>query len=346
MEIYVDIKKKFDDFNLNIKFQDSGTIGLLGSSGSGKSMTLKSIAGILEPDSGIIMINNKIVFDSEKGINLPPQERGIGFVFQNYALFPHMTVEKNIGFSLKKKFSKAEIKKKVIAMAENMEIMPLLNRYPDQLSGGQQQRVSLGRALITDPEILLLDEPFSALDSYLKMNLQEWLEIRIKDFNGPVVFVSHNIDEVSRICDNIIILDKGSVIESGSAQGVLHNPKSIEAAILSGCKNISPISHLDGNKLKAVDWDFTFELDKPIPKEANYIGFHGIDVILNEDSRNSMTCKIAHTWKGVKLVGFDLIPPGGKGRIHMELNKKEFEQLTLSDHIQVQIKAKDIMILK
>ena len=346
MEIYLDIKKQLDEFNLSIKFQDSGTIGLLGSSGCGKSMTLKCIAGIVEPDSGIIIIKDKVVFDSARGINLPPQERGIGFVFQNYALFPHMTVEKNLGFSLKKKFSKNVIEKKVLAMAENMEILELLNRYPNQLSGGQQQRVSLGRALITDPKILLLDEPFSALDSYLKMNLQEWLEIRIKNFHGPVVFVSHNIEEVSRICDNIIVLDKGNVIESGDAKKVLHNPKSIKAAILSGCKNISPISNIDGNRVKAVDWDLTFELDNPIPKDANYIGFRGIDVVLSEDSVNSMNCKIAHTWDGVNLVGLDLIPPGGKGHINMEISRKEFEKLTLSDHIQVQIKAKDIMILK
>ena len=346
MEIYVDIKKKLDEFNLNVKFQDSATIGLLGSSGCGKSMTLKSIAGIVEPDSGIIIINDKVVFDSDKGINLPPQERDVGFVFQNYALFPHMTVEKNIGFSLNKKVSKKEIKDKVKSMAENMEIGQLLNRYPNQLSGGQQQRVALARALITDPEILLLDEPFSALDSYLKMNLQTWLEVLIRKFDGPVVFVSHNIEEVSRICDNIIVLDKGNVIESGDANKVLHNPESIEAAILSGCKNISPISHIHGSKVKAVDWDFTFELDKAIPKEANYIGFHGIDVILNEDSTNSLDCKISHTWDGINLVGLDLIPPSGIGNISMEISRKEFEGLSLSDPIKVQIKAKDIMILK
>ena len=345
MEIYVDINKKLDGFDLNIKFQDIGTIGLLGSSGCGKSMTLKSIAGIVEPDSGIIIINDKVVFDSEKRINLPPQERDVGFVFQNYALFPHMTVEKNIGFALKK-FSKKQIKDKVRAMAENMEIDQLLNRYPNQLSGGQQQRVALARALITDPAILLLDEPFSALDSYLKMNLQEWLEVLIKHFDGPVVFVSHNIGEVSRICDNIIVLDKGNVIESGDAKKVLHNPESIEAAILSGCKNISPISHIDGNKAKAVDWDFTFDCGSPIPKDANYIGFHGIDVILNEDSTNSLDCKITHTWDGVNLVGLDLIPPSGKGNISMEISRKEFEKLCLSDYIHVQIKPKDIMILK
>ena len=346
MEIYVDISKKLDGFDLNIKFQDTGTIGLLGSSGCGKSMTLKSIAGIVQPDSGIIIINDKVVFDSEKGINLPPQERDVGFVLQNYALFPHMTVEKNIGFSLKKKFSKKEVKDKVAFMAENMGIEDLLNRYPNQLSGGQEQRVALARALITDPEILLLDEPFSALDSYLKLNLQEWLEVLITKFDGPVVFVSHNIEEVGRICDNIIVLDKGNVIESGDAKKVLHSPESIEAAILSGCKNISPISHIDGNKAKAVDWDFTFEWYKPIPKDANYIGFHGIDLVLNEDSINSMDCKVAHTWDGVNLVGLDLIPPSGRGNIRMEISRKEFEKLSLSDRVNVQIKPKDIMIIK
>ena len=346
MSVYVDIKKKLNGFNLDIKFRDKGTIGLLGASGSGKSMTLKSIAGIVEPDSGIIIINDRVVFDSEKGINLPPQKRNVGMVFQNYALFPHMTVGQNIGFSLRKSFSKTIINNKVLSIAKNMEIEELLNRYPNQLSGGQQQRVALARVLIRDPEILLLDEPFSALDSYLKMNLQEWLEILIKEFNGPVIFVSHNIQEVSRICNNIIVLDKGNVIESGSSRKVLHSPDSIEATILSGCKNISPLSNINGNTAKAVHWDFTFQWNKPIPKDANYIAFHGINIVLNDSSVNCLDCKISHIWEGVNAVELNLIPVGGKGSISMEISKKEFKDLKLSDYIKIQIKPEDILILK
>lgn len=346
MEIYLDIQKKLNEFDLNIKFQDRGTIGLLGASGCGKSMTLKSIAGIIEPDSGVIKINDKVVFDSEKSINLPPQERGVGFVFQNYALFPHMTVAKNISFSIRKKYSKSILKEKIESIAKDMEIFPLLNRYPNQLSGGQQQRVSLARALIAEPEILLLDEPFSALDSYLKMNLQDWLEILIKNFNGPVVFVSHNISEVSRICDNIIVLDKGKVIEIGDAQKVLHKPETIEAAILSGCENISPISHIEDTKARTIDWGITFDLNKPIPKDAKYFGFHGIDVSLAEDPINSLNCKIQHIRDGVNLVRLDLLPPSGKGSIHMDISRKDFEKLSISNFININIQARDIKILK
>ncbi len=346
MEIYVDIKKQLNEFDLNIKFQDRGSIGLLGASGCGKSMTLKSIAGIVEPDSGKIIINNKVLFDSEKGINLPPQERNVGFVFQNYALFPHMTVEKNIGFSLKKKYSKEEIKEKIKSIAKDMEILPLLNRYPKELSGGQQQRVSLARALITEPSILLLDEPFSALDSFLKTNIQNWLEILIKNFKGPIVFVSHNIDEVSRICDKIIVLDKGKVIEIGKAKKVLHNPETKKAAILSGCENISPISQITKSEVLATDWNIAFKLDHEIKADSNYIGFHGVDVFISNDSKNSFTCKVEKISDGIHFVGLDLLPPSGHEIIHMKLNRKDFEELSISDSINISIQSKDIKILR
>lgn len=346
MEVYVDIKKKLNEFELNVKFQGEGTIGLLGASGCGKSMTLKSIAGIEEPDSGIIIVNNNVLFDSEKGINLPPQERNVGFVFQNYALFPHMTVSQNIGFSMKGRSTKEEIKEKIIDMGEKMEITPILNRYPRELSGGQQQRVALARVLVREPEILLLDEPFSALDSYLKMNLQEWLEVLIKDFQGPVVFVSHNIDEVSRICDNMTILAKGKVIETGYTKKVLHNPESLEAAILSGCNNISSISNTYGNQVIASEWDILINLDKFLPKDAKCIGFHGSDILISKESINSMECKINKIRDGISLVGLDLVPCNGKGQIYMEIPKREFEELTLSNSINIYIPPNKIMILK
>lgn len=343
MEILVDIEKKLNEFDLKVNFEGSNTISLLGASGCGKSMTLKSIAGIVSPDKGKIIINGKTVFDSENNINLKPQERGVGFVFQNYALFPHMTVFNNIAFSLKKSFTKDEINIKVNDIAKNMEIQELLSRYPRELSGGQQQRVALARALVTEPEILLLDEPFSALDSYLKLHLQEWLEILIKNFKGPVVFVSHNINEVSRICDEIVVIDKGKVIENGSSSSVLNNPKSLQGAILSGCKNISPIKSQSGGIL-ATQWNMFF--DNINGDNFDYIAFHNFNINIVDEG--GYPCQIDNIWSGVKNVSLDLIPKNSKNKIYIEIPKSSWDSLNLNinDIVNINIDEKDIMILK
>lgn len=171
MGLYVDIEKKFPEFNLKVKFESKdGVLGLLGASGSGKSMTLKCIAGLETPDRGKIVLNEKIFYDSGKNINIPIKKRKVGFLFQNYALFPNMTVNQNIGFALDNisKSEKGEIVREKINM---MNLTGLSERFPSQLSGGQQQRVAIARALAINPEILLLDEPFSALDSHLRSKM-------------------------------------------------------------------------------------------------------------------------------------------------------------------------------
>lgn len=167
MGIKVDIKRKLGEFSLDINFQtESKRIGILGASGCGKSMTLKSIAGIETPDFGMIQIDDKVLFDSANKVDLKPQKRNVGYLFQNYALFPTMTVAKNIAAGLKG--SKEEKQKKVQEMIEKFELTGLADRLPGQLSGGQQQRVALARIMAYEPDVILLDEPFSALDVFLK----------------------------------------------------------------------------------------------------------------------------------------------------------------------------------
>ena len=172
MSLIVDIEKDFGSFYLkaNIK-QEKGVLGFLGESGCGKSMTLKCIAGIVKPDRGRIVLNGRVLFDSEKKINLPPQERKVGYLFQNYALFPHMTIKENIEIGLSN-LSKEDKDKVVKEHLTKMKLEGFENRYPHQLSGGQQQRIAFARALACNPEILLLDEPFSALDNHLKSNME------------------------------------------------------------------------------------------------------------------------------------------------------------------------------
>ena len=342
MEIYVDICKKLNEFDLNIRFQSSGTIGLLGSSGSGKSMTLKSIAGIEKPDQGIIKINGNTVFDSERKINLPPQKRNIGFVFQNYALFPHMTVYQNICFGIKNKNNK----KKIEDIIEKIEISSLLNRYPRELSGGQQQRVAIARVLARDPKVLLFDEPLSALDTYLKAQLEEWLDTLIKDFKGPTVFVSHNIGEVSRICDNIAILSRGDVIEFGDTHEVLYSPKTLQTATIAGCKNISQASIHDDSTIQVKDWGIYLKINKPIPKNTRHMGIYSKDVLFGKRDINGLSCKVKEVTKDLNCINLYLIPPTNQGLIHLELSPREFENMDLSSSVDINIPPDKIMLLK
>ena len=195
MAVKVNIEKNFRDFSLKVDFEgSSAAIGLLGASGSGKSMTLRCIAGIETPDKGRIVINGKTVFDSEKGINLKPQKRRIGYLFQNYALFPTMTVEQNIRCGYRGEKSSA--REKVADLIRRYHLEGLEKRLPSQLSGGQQQRVALARMMIGEPEAILLDEPFSALDAKIRAQMREELKKIQEELKITVVFVTHDQEDV------------------------------------------------------------------------------------------------------------------------------------------------------
>ena len=225
MAIEVKIQRKLNTFELNIDFKsDSKRIGILGASGCGKSMTLKSIAGIEPPESGLIKIEGKTVYDSENKVNLKPQKRNIGYLFQNYALFPTMTVEKNIAAGLKGK--KQENAKRVREMIEKFQLTGLEKRFPAELSGGQQQRVALARIMAYKPDVILLDEPFSALDMYLKDRLQQELLELFEDYEGTVIMVSHSRDEVYRFSEELLIIDQGA--DCGSREDERIVPESAE----------------------------------------------------------------------------------------------------------------------
>ena len=203
MSLQAELEKDFGDFKLCVKFDTADRVmGILGASGCGKSMTLRCIAGIVEPDKGRIVLDDTVLFDSEKNINLPPQKRHVGLLFQNYALFPNMTVRQNLMTGIrpyekdKKKASDA-----VECMIEKFCLTGLENHRPSQLSGGQQQRVALGRILLSRPRLLMLDEPFAALDGYLRWQLELELKDIMEEFGGSTLFVSHSRDEIYRICD-------------------------------------------------------------------------------------------------------------------------------------------------
>ena len=254
MAIEVRIHREFDDFKLDVQFQsESRRIGILGASGCGKSLTLKSIAGIERPETGKIESAGTVFFDSAKKIWMPPQERNVGYLFQNYALFPTMTVEKNIGIALR--CGKKEKEKKVRDMIERFSLQGLEKKLPGQLSGGQQQRTALARIMIYEPDMILLDEPFSALDSYLKEQTQrECLEL-LQDYPGTVILVSHSRDEIYRFSEEVLVMDGGKAVIQKTVKELFEHPQKVAAAKLTGCKNIEEIVWKDEKHLYVPGWD-------------------------------------------------------------------------------------------
>lgn len=273
----VDIHKELKEFDLDVDFElKNGCLGILGPSGCGKSMTLKSIAGIVDPDKGIVSLTTgeeTVYFDSEKKINLKPQKRNVGYLFQNYALFPNMTVEENVGIGLSNHDENV-----VSEMIRRFHLEGLEKRYPRQLSGGQQQRVALARIMAYGPDVILLDEPFSAMDTGLKEKLRRELANFLNNFNGFSVLVTHDRDEAFQFCEELIILDKGKIIAKGKTVDLFENPGKVEVARLTGCKNISKIEIIDDYHVKSLDWDVTFEVSEKVSTNIAYIGIRAHDI--------------------------------------------------------------------
>ena len=262
---------------------DGGVFAILGASGCGKSMTLRCIAGIVKPDKGKIISNGKVFFDSEKKINLTPQQRNIGFLFQNYALFPHMSVKQNIQLGIEKlsKEEKDEITKKYL---KKFRLEGFEDRYPWQLSGGQQQRIALARALCLNPDILILDEPFSALDYHLRSNMENELCEILKDFDGNVLFVTHDISEAYRISDDIIVFDNGLSLPKRTKNELFVHPSCMTEAVTTGCKNISSCDIINTDTVFAKDWGFNCKIEKGVNENSKHIGIRAHHMKVVEDN--------------------------------------------------------------
>lgn len=300
----VDIQKKLKEFDLIVDFElKKKHLGILGPSGCGKSMTLKSIAGIVNPDSGIISLNageETVYFDSSKKINLKPQKRNVGYLFQNYALFPNMAVEENIACGLPKNYDENIVSD----MIKRFHLEGLEKRYPRQLSGGQQQRVALARILAYNPDVILLDEPFSAMDTFLKEQLRIELSNLLNDFDGFSIMVTHDRDEAFQFCDELIVLDEGKIIAKGETYDIFENPKKVQVARLTGCKNISKVEIIDDFHVKSLDWGEIFELSEKIPSNITHIGIRAHDFSAAEkddinafDTTNSTKLEMPFEWE-------------------------------------------------
>lgn len=294
MSLKINIENHLSSFNLNVNFEhNNGILGFLGASGSGKSMSLKCVAGLVTPSKGEIIVNDTIFFDSKRGINLTPQKRKVGYLFQNYALFPNMNIIDNIeiGISSLKDSEKKSLSKDYI---ERLGLSGLEKRYPWQLSGGQQQRVALARALVTAPDILLLDEPFSALDQHLRNNLEKELLSILKEYRGNVIFVTHDIAEAYRVCDNIIVYENGIALENREKKDLFKRPKSLAEATLTGCKNISKAKKVGKHTIYAENWGHEFFVCDEVPDKVEYICIRAHDIEISNDNtmQNTFSYKI------------------------------------------------------
>ena len=241
------ITKKFGDFvavdNLTLDIKDGDFITLLGPSGCGKTTTLRQIAGLEMPTSGEILIDGKVVFSSEKSIDVAPKDRGVGFLFQNYALWPHMTVYRNIAFGLENlKWKKDDIDRRVKELLKLLKIEEFPDRYPAELSGGQQQRVAIARTLATNPRVLLMDEPLSNLDAKLRMEMRAELKRLHHETGATFVYVTHDQLEAMTLATKICLLDRGYLQQYDPPLTVYNRPRNTFVADFVGNPTMNLIS--------------------------------------------------------------------------------------------------------
>ena len=273
MSLYVDIKKDLGGFRLSVKFEaKDGVMGILGPSGCGKSMTLRCIAGVERPDVGKIVLDGVTLFDSEQRINLKPQQRQVGYLFQNYALFPNMTVRQNILCGAKREKDKAKREELLAHCIELIQLTGLEKHYPAQLSGGQQQRVALARILVNQPKLLMLDEPFSALDTHLREKLLVEMKGILERFGGVSIAVTHSRDEAYDLCGTIALMEDGHIHTLKPTKELFADPGTRAGASMTGCKNFSRARKAGEYEVEALDWGVSFTTAKPVRDDIAYIG--------------------------------------------------------------------------
>ncbi|MDR3037050.1 MAG: ATP-binding cassette domain-containing protein [Coriobacteriales bacterium] len=299
MSLSVDIRKSYPNFELDVSFEaGSETLGLLGASGCGKSLTLRCIAGLEKPDEGRIVVAGTTFFDSKQGINLTAQQRKTALLFQSYMLFPNLTVAQNIAAGIPPSTPKATVHAIIKEQLERFDLAGFGKRYPIRLSGGQQQRVALARMLAAHPAILMLDEPFSALDAHLKSSLEQGLLDLFDSFEGSIVYVSHDIDEAFRFCDRIAVIDQGQLAEVATCAQMLDHPTTYATLRVSGVKNVSPVRRLSAHEVEALDWGITLTTEQEVPSDVAFAGIRAafIEPADGADARpNCFDCTVLRT---------------------------------------------------
>jgi molybdate transport system permease protein len=293
----ISVEKVLEYFNLEVGFRaGQSALGLLGASGAGKSMTLRMIAGIVAPDRGRIVLNGRVLYDSATGKKISTAERKIGMVFQDYALFPGMTVAENVGFGLSD-LPERERRARIQRQLDRMHIAELADRYPAEISGGQRQRVAIARCMAIEPEALLLDEPFAALDPHLRRQTEEQLRETLVGYNGAVIFVTHDMEEAFRFCSDLLVLDSGKVIASGPKHQLFERPRSVVAARLTGCKNIAPARRVAADLIAVDAWNCELRTSMGVPDKLTHAGIRSHQISFNPaaDGGNTFPCWLVAT---------------------------------------------------
>jgi ABC-type sulfate/molybdate transport systems ATPase subunit len=358
MSLEVAIEKEVAGFRLAVEFSAGGApLGLLGPSGSGKTMALRAIAGLETPDRGRIALDGRVLFDSERGINVPARERRVGLLFQNYALFPHLTVAANVSFGMGR-IAPDEKQRRVAEQLNSVHLEALAERYPATLSGGEQQRVALARALAIEPAALLLDEPFSALDTHLRGALERQLREILGSYRGATVFVSHNLEEAYRVCEKLVVLSKGSVAAQGPKEEIFRHPPTLEVAQVTGCKNFSTARRFADGRVEALDWGCTLRVAQEFAQapqhvaiRAHHVRIHPPRQASGDNRENIFPCWLAAMTETPFRVTLDLrigSPPASPADFHLqaEIFKQEWESFrNLSQPWAIELAADRVFLL-
>lgn len=348
MALTVRVQKRYGDFFLDVDFTAESALALLGASGCGKSVTLKCIAGIDRPDRGRIVLDGRVLFDSEAGVDLPPQRRRVGLLFQQCALFPNMTVERNVAVCLRH-MEKPERRRRTAELLAMLRLEGLDGLYPRQLSGGQRQRTALARILAAEPQAILLDEPFSALDSYLKWQLELELQEVLERFPGPVLWVSHDRGEVYRNCRRVCVLENGKSSPAADMGDLMTNPLSVSAAQLSGCKNYVSVRSGPGPGLVEVpDWGVVLRTASPWREGVTTLGVRAVHPA-GPGEINAFPCWVVRVTEDVFTMLVTLRPEGAGPSaplLRMELPKDAWGRLKDRERVLAAVRPEDLMLLE
>ena len=349
MALEVQVEKTYGDFHLKAEFQTEGEpLALLGPSGCGKSLTLKCIAGIERPDRGRIVLDGRALFDSERHIDLPPQKRQVGYLFQQYALFPHMTVAENIATGCRK-LNRGEREKRVAELISMLHLEGLEGLQPRQLSGGQQQRTALARILASKPRAILLDEPFSALDSHLKWQLEPELKDVLDAFAGITLWVTHDRGEAYRNCPRVCVMERGRTSPVRNMVELLADPWTVGAARLAGCRNCVKAEKDDKEGfVRLPEWGVSLRCAAPWREGVTALGIREeqVRLALPEDE-NAVDCRLVRLVEDVSAATALLRPltarPGAP-LLRMAVEKKT--TLMAGDTLRVTLPPENLMLLE
>lgn len=338
----VNIKKKLRSFDLDVQFKaDNKALALLGSSGSGKSMTLKCIAGVERPDSGKIILDGEVLFDSSQGICLPPQKRRIGLLFQNFALFPMMTVMQNILAGCNQLPRKVR-KQHAQGLISKFGLEGLEKAYPIKLSGGQQQRVALARMIAANPRLLLFDEPFSALDTHLRRQLSQMVADVLGTYDGSAILVSHDCAEAYRLCPNIAVMESGKITVNKDRVSLFKDPETITAAKLIGCENILPVRVQNNSVLVSA---LGISVDKIRPDKIECVGIPATAIHPDSNGEYIFSAKVEKITNSPYDVTLDVCMSHSKQQIACRIPlDKQIPQI--NDEMTFSFDKKDVFFLR